>query len=812
MGAERTAVAERERTHLLVVDENAPAGDVIATDDRGRAVDPQRRAIGSARELLRALPGHVASELAREGSRGAAFLCLPVFMAAGVVAYFALPGEPGFPLLLGIVVLLLAACWLFRAAPAWLLGAGALLAFMLGVGSAKIETWRAGTAVLGSEVTSRVTGQVVRIEPQANGRFRLILDVLATERPQLRYAPERVRLTARKVPPDLRPGDVVNGLARLMPPSGPVRPGSYDFSFVSYFGGIGALGFFMTEPERVLADRHVSITARMARSLESVRLALAERIRSQVAGAEGEVVVAMIAGYRPGIPEDVNEWLRRSGLAHILSISGLHMALVAATVMFMLRAGAALFPGFASRVPVKKYAATAALVFCTLYLFLSGTDVAAQRSYIMLAVMLAALLFDRAALTMRNVAIAALIIIVLSPHEVVGPSFQMSFAATAALVAGYAAWSEWRRERVREKVQGGSLAYRAGRMAISLIVGMAATSLVAGTATALYGIWHFQRTTPLALPANLAAMPFVSGVAMPAAVLAIFAMPFGLDGIFLKAMAYAMAAVIAIAKWFSDRSPIDAVGLIPLSALLSLTVALIILVVSTTRLKLLAVPFCVLGFVLLMTRQLPDVLISEDGRLVGVRGENGVLAVNRSRPNAFTTQDWTRALNAPTVVKLVSDREPDMSGTAFTCADGLCTARHASGAVVAHAETELAARRACASASLVVIDDATVRNPCRPGEAVVITKRDLARQGGASVHFRRDSAGPHPEIAFAISEPWRPWHAHRAWSRAARGLPPYRRPERPDGAPEAIAPSAARSQAEHADEADSRASKAAYSP
>ena len=168
---------------------------------------------------------------------------------------------------------------------------------------------------------------------------------------------------------------------------------------------------------------------------------LAARIRDRIGGVEGEVAAALVAGVRGGIPEQVNEAMRRAGLAHILSISGLHMALVAATVMAALRGGLGLFPDFSSRRPVKKYAAAIALVAITAYLLISGADVAAQRSYIMLAVMLAAVLCDRAALSMRNLAIATVIVVAWSPHEVVGPSFQMSFAATAALIGAFSAWS-----------------------------------------------------------------------------------------------------------------------------------------------------------------------------------------------------------------------------------------------------------------------------------------------------------------------------------------------------------------------------------
>jgi ComEC/Rec2-related protein len=721
----------------------------------------------------------VAGEAGRDQARGAAFLCLPVLMGAGAASYYSLPFEPGALSLAVAIAFLAVAAILARSKPLLLVAAATVLAFVLGFGAAKVETWRTATPMLGSEVTTRIAGRVVRIEEQASGRMRLIVDIAATERPRLRFPPQRVRLTARSTPDGLRPGDTVRGLVRLMPPSGPVRPGSYDFSFASYFGGLDAVGFFMAGPERAELAEDLPLRLRPARWLEGLRLALAERIRSHVDGPEGEVAVAIISGFRPGIPEEVNEWLRRAGLAHILAISGLHMALVALTVMVMLRAACAFFPGFVARIPVKKYAAAAALAFCTLYLFISGAAVAAQRSYIMLAVMLAALIFDRAALTMRNVAIAALIIIAWSPHEVVGPSFQLSFAATAALVAGYAAWTEWRRGRVvPHAIPPRSVAARGLRAAWGFLLGLAATSIIAGTATALYGVWHFQRATSLALPANLLAMPLVSLVAMPSAVFAMLAMPFGFDGFFLDVMGRAIAATIAVARWFSERTPVDAVGLIPIGSLLALTATLVILVVSTTWLRILAIPFMLLGMGLLVVRDLPDVLVSEDARLVAIRGAEGTLAVNRSRPNGFTIEDWTRALVAENLVKPrrgvpdAAQEGEEGSSPVFFCHEDLCLARHESGALIAHAENAAAARAVCATATLIVLDDASVENPCGGSEVTVLTKRDLARRGSAAIHLHKEEAGLRPEVLFAIGEEWRPWHAQRAWSRAARGLAP----------------------------------------
>ncbi len=217
------------------------------------------------------------------------------------------------------------------------------LIVVLGVSFAKLETWRAGTKVLGGEISTRLTGRVELVEHQANGRTRLTIDVIATERPQLRYAPERVRVSARKIPVDIVAGSEITGIVRLRPPTGPVRPDSYDFSFESYFDGIGANGFFLSGPDLVETPAAPGPMARFSASVENVRAALAARIRNRIGGVEGEIAAALVVGVRAGIPEAVNEALRRTGLAHILSISGLHMALVAATIMGTLRAGFAVF-------------------------------------------------------------------------------------------------------------------------------------------------------------------------------------------------------------------------------------------------------------------------------------------------------------------------------------------------------------------------------------------------------------------------------------------------------------------------------------
>ena len=759
--------------------------------------------------------------LETEWERGTAFAFVPVFLAAGALVYFNLAREPTVLQVCLPAATVAALAWFARSRLLVHLALIGLLCFSLGIVFAKLETWRAGTKMLGGEISTRLTGRVVLIEHQAKGRERLTLDILATDRPKLKYAPDRVRVSARTIPEGLKAGDAIAGVARLVQPSGPTRPGGYDFSFESYFDGIGANGFFLKTPDRVGDAAPASLATRFFAEVENLRSRLSDRIRTAIDGeAEGEIAAALVAGVRGGIPDDVNEALRRTGLAHILSISGLHMALVAATIMLSLRAAFALFAGFASRRPVKKYAAAAGLAALAAYLFMSGAAVAAERSFLMLGIMLLAVIFDRAALTMRNLAIAAIAIIVVSPHEVAGPSFQMSFAATAALIGAYSAWSQ-RERRSAAAVLDQGLVAKLFRYAGSYTLGLIVTSLIAGTATAVFGAYHFQRVSPLGLFANLAAMPIVSVLVMPFALIGVVLMPFGLDQWAFAIMGKGLTAMIAVAEWFSAISPFDSVGAVPAGAVVLITLALVLSTLPTTWLRLAAVPVALAGIAAIATRELPHVLVSEDGRLVVAIAGGGDVAVNRSRPSAFVMKDWQRAMDADAIVKptllkskaaagsgvagaedtAISDTrsriadgiaragdaaaaaasgiEADVAASAraqpgFSCNDTACAAL-ADGALVIHAADAAAASSYCGTAALIVIDDAAANAACPDGESATITKRDLARRGGASVSFTQAAGQYTAEIVFAIDQPYRPWHANRAFSREARGLPPYQR-------------------------------------
>ncbi len=608
-----------------------------------------RRAVAATIDLAPAL-------VREEAERGSLFVGGAMLFALGAFAYFALGGtfHP-----LQLLVISLPALWAahgWRGQPAG--AAGALLfAFIAGAAAASFEVAAGHHPTLGSPVATEITGRVHAVEGLANGGNRLTLGIISTARPRLRHAPEEVRITVRSGAGEVHAGDVVRVRARLLPPSGPVRPGGYDFSFHAWFDGLGAIGFALGNVEPVPGGAEPGLAGLLAASVNDLRVRIDRRISEVLQEPTAAVASALTVGHGAAIPDEEREALRASGLAHVLSISGLHMALAAGVVIGALRLLAAFFPTLAARRPTRKWAAAAGLVAAAAYLVISGGAVATQRSFMMLAIILVALLADRTALTMRNLALAMILVVLVAPHEVAGPSFQMSFAATAALIAAYRAHSRWQKSRwaTREDRPSGGL----GRLSASFVGGVLATTLIAGTATTIFALWHFQRLAPFAPLGNLLAAPVIAFVVMPAAVLSLLLMPLGLDAPFLHLMGYGIDAMLGVARFVADLSPPDRTGLVSGGAILLLTLALCLFAALQTALRWVALPIALLGIGIIGSGEQPVGFVLDDGRTVGLGTGDGGLAANRARLSDFVGGQWMAALAADRLIGPIKARGTD---------------------------------------------------------------------------------------------------------------------------------------------------------
>jgi competence protein ComEC len=397
--------------------------------DWGDGVRPHER-----KGLISTVLAAAARSLEAEADRWS--LWTPVLFASGVLAYFALSSEPA-PIT--AASLLIAALGLALAARGGVLGlaiGGAVLAFALGFADAKLRTEMTRAPVLANELhNAAVEGFVEAYERREKGRVRITLRVLRLGALKPEETPYRVRVTQSEKAGMAATGTAVAVKATLRPPPEPVMPNGFDFGRAAWFARLGGTGYATGKLESLDLDRVAPLDLRFWAAIDQVRNHINTRIAAALPGERGEIAAALITGERAGISDEVNQAMRNSGLFHILSISGLHMVIMAGTVFWLVRALLALVPALALSFPIRKWAAACALAAALGYLLLSGAAVPTVRSWVMMSIVLLAVLLDRPALTMRNVALTALLILVLEPETVFDPSFQMSFAAVIGLVA-----------------------------------------------------------------------------------------------------------------------------------------------------------------------------------------------------------------------------------------------------------------------------------------------------------------------------------------------------------------------------------------
>jgi competence protein ComEC len=668
---------------------------------------------------------------------------LAIAFGCGIAIYFAIDREPA-PWAAGLLLAAaVVATVLARHRPLAFplaLGAAALAA---GLATATVKRAIIAHPVLVAPIWNVEIAGFVESREERERADRIVVRVERMAGPRVGEALERVRVSVRKgTAPAV--GAFVEFKARLSPPLEPLRPGGYDFAREMYFNRIGASGFVLGRIRVAETPHAPSIRLRYAMVLDGMREAIDQRIRAVLPGDKGAIASAVITGKRDAISPPVNEAMYVSGLAHVLSISGYHMAVVAGIIFFALRAVFALLPAFSNRHPIKKWAALAALGAAAFYLVLSGAEVATQRSFIMIAIVLIGIMVDRPTLTFRTLTVAAFIVLLLAPEAIVHPSFQMSFAATLALVAGYQHGLPW--------MSGGGRTRLAAKIALwggREIAGLLLVSLLAGTATIPFIAYHFHRISPYGVIANLIAMPAVSVWVMPAGIFGVMSMPLGLDGFWWGLMGHGIDWMISIAQWVTSfPGALGRVAAFGTGPLLLCSAGLVVLCLLKTPLRLIGA-FLIGGAVVLMVRTpQPDVMIAADGSAVAVRGEGGRLAMVKSGSDVFAWREWLAA-----DADARNPKDPTL-GEGIRCDGQGCVARLRDGAFVAIPKTMAAFEEDCRRAVLVV----TGRD-APPGCGTIVIDRQVWRRSGAITLQRRGDG-----FEMTLS---RPPGYDRPWARAA---------------------------------------------
>ncbi|MEA3038105.1 MAG: competence protein ComEC, partial [Sphingomonadales bacterium] len=717
-----------------IVDASAP---IIA--DRPR----QTRAGAAFRALSERL------EQLADAERDQLPLWLPVALGLGTAAWFALPEANGWEAFLCL-------CAAFGLAPLALAPgtrwgrAAAIFCLAAALGTANIwwKSERVAAPRLTEERSATFEARVESVQKLAvEAAVRIVVAPEAAPDLPPRL---RVNIPAEKAPA-LRPGDRVRLRAWLMPPAPAALPGAYDFSRAAWFQQIGGTG-------RALEIAVVPGTRQGGWSdwIAGIRQRLGEHIASRLDGGEGAIATALANGDQGGIPADDADAMRRSGLAHLLSVSGLHLTALVGAVMLVTLKLLALSPTLALRYRLTLVAAGAGAVAGIAYTILTGAEVPTVRSLIAALLVLGGIALGREALTMRLVAAGALAVILLWPESLVGPSFQLSFAAIAAIVTLH----DSARVRALLARRDETLPLKAGRALLGLVL----TGLAVEAALAPIGLYHFHKTGLYGAFANIVAIPLTTFVVMPCEALALLLDTVGLGGPFWWATGQGLHFLLVLAR-ATAASP-GAVAMLP--EIPDGAYALMIggglwLCLWRSGWRRWGLAPIAAGALWAALTPAPDLLVTGDGRHAAVRDDGGDVAILRTRAG-----DYVRGMLAESSGLDGDLPDLDDAGRA-ACTDDACT-------IALHREGRewriLALRtryrfdiepllRACAEADIVVAERRLPRR-CAPrwlkADAGV-----LARTGGLSIRL-----GDTPRIETAAAR-WgdHPW-APSASARSAR--------------------------------------------
>jgi competence protein ComEC len=556
--------------------------------------------------------------------RGRAALWLPVFMGAGVVLYFALAEEP--PWWWGIAV----------AAPAIATAAVArtlrpllapVAAASLGFASCQLATARAWPVAPLPTHATVLTGIVRGVEAIPAGR-RITLERVSLDGDAPTARRLRVRLRATDAT-EIATGDTVRLRGMVRAPAPPAYPGAWDLQRDDFFNGLGGYGYALGDTQ-VLAHDPPRGLPRLAQWLRDT---ISSRIAAVLPGPEGAISATLLTGNPSAIPDADRAAFRDSGLAHLLAVAGLHIGIVMGLFLGATRGLLAFSERAALHWPCKQIAAATALAAGCAYMVLTGMHVPIVRSFCMACLFTLGVLTGRRSVSLRGLALAATVIMLTEPWQVTGVSFQMSFSAVLALIAGYQALRPH-----LHALRGSGARHR--RFALH-VAGLALTSALAGTASAPFAAYHFGHIQVYFIVANMLAVPLTAMWVMPAGLIALFLMPLGLERLALVPMGWGAELVLWIARetaaW--PAATID-VPHIPPWGLAATALGMAWLGLWRGRMRLAGIAVIAAGLLSPAVTTPPDILVSADARLIGLRGQDAVMIASSGPPSQFTLDSW----------------------------------------------------------------------------------------------------------------------------------------------------------------------------
>ncbi len=684
------------------------------------------------------------------------FLWVPVLIGSGIALYFGLKVEPSL-WFCALSPLFLMIFWAtYRLNGPYPIGA-ALLAVALGFNAAQIETAHVSHPVLAAALApTSITGTLMRAEALPEGaRLTLkkpsIKDLPKEERPAL------LRIKVKTPYADLpEPGTRVNVWGPLWPPNDSALPGGYDFRRQAFFKQLGGTGLSYVPP-RTYETRYLLhfFWDGVSIQFEKARRSLTQETFAHLTGPAGDMTAALLSGNQTSIDKNVMEAMRASGLSHLLSISGVHVSMMALLVYVPLRFLFALFPGIALRWPIKKIAAFTAILATALYTCLVGADAPTVRSALMTGLVFFAIMMDRRAMSLRLVALAACAIMLTTPSATMGASFQMSFAAVLAMIAAY-------EKRVDALLLAGIMSEspawvkNAGRYMRDITL----TSLIATAATTPFTIFHFQTFSFYGVLANMIAIPLTTLWILPCLLLTYITAPFNLSGPFLDCAGWGSALLIFLAQkvaaWPLAQIPFPAM---PAWAFGSIVIGGLWLCLWKSVWRFAGLIGILAGCLYPFFVTQPSVYISDDKNVWAVVLDDGRLAVYGKRKEDFTIGQWLQHSGIREAIYINKKTMESLPET-LSCDEAYCAYQPqaaSNGPMIVflnEGATPETVSKACANSQLVLVSFSALPDCTKP--RIVIDAEKLQRLGAHTLSFIKNDVSVQTVRTGDEQRPWTP--------------------------------------------------------
>jgi competence protein ComEC len=599
-----------------------------------------------------------------------------------------------------------------------------------------------------------VRGRVLNAEFNSRGNLSLILnDVTLLDRskkiPRAEQKEEafkaRIKLSVLKYNQIPKAGNIIEVFAALSPPPMPSHPEGFHYGRHLWFKKIGATAIALSSPQIIDSSEDLYFLNKIRDSVYQKILKSGEmneiRYESKAEYEKAElgeknptgldekrsraIAAALITGKRGAIDKADYAAMRDAGLAHVLAISGLHMGLLCGAVFFMTRLILTHMGSFTLFHPVKKYAAATAIVGGGIYLLLSGMGVPALRAYIMVSVLFGGMIFSRRSISLRVIAIAAMIILIFTPESLLSVSFQMSFAAVTALVFFY---EKFGARFFHNNTGNQGWFNKLSRYFLATIF----TALIAEIAIAPIAIYHFNHLPLYGILANLLVMPIITFWIMPFLLITLILLPFGLEAISLVPMCYGIELMLDIAHYISNLPGSTA----HFTSLKTLNFHLIIIgalwfLLWKEKWRYAGL-ICIAGAIIMNFGQVkPDILIDSKAKYFAITDENNNLFLSNLRLSKITQKEWSDLFNG-TKLK----RWPKEGNNWIKC-DKLSCIYHKKGYVIALVKNEKALPEDCKNSD-VLLSLVPIEIKCDDPQ-IVIDKWDIYHGGAYAIYLQAKS-------------------------------------------------------------------------